>query len=99
MSNFPGETTEDITDHLRPAMRKKTDAIMMHAGTSDLKNDVNSMKYVRSIKKITEKMKDDGDSQVGFSGITDRRNHNLVEKIKGINERLNRCCNSKGSLL
>ena len=43
-------------------------------------------------------MKDDGDSQVGFSGITERRNHNFVEKIKGINERLNRSCNSKGSL-
>ena len=46
---YPGATIEDITDHLRPAMRKKPDAIIIHAGTNDLMNDVNTMKYIRSI--------------------------------------------------
>ena len=79
-------------------MRKKSDAIIIHIGTNDLTNDVNTMKYIRSITKITEEVKGDADIQVGFSGITDRRDHDLDGEIKDINERLQRFCNSKGFL-
>ena len=77
-------TTGDITDHLMPAMRKKPDAIITHTGTNDLTNDVNTTKHVRSIKKIIEEMKGVGDIQVGFSEITERRDHDLGGKIKEI---------------
>ena len=43
-------------------------------------------------------MKGGSDTQVGFSEIIDRRDHNLGEKIMDINERLKRFCNSKGFL-
>ena len=79
-------------------MGKKPDAIIIHTGTNDLTNDINTMKHVRSITKIIEKMKGGGDIQVGFSGIIERRDHDLGEKIKDINERLKRFCNSKGFL-
>ena len=54
---YPGATTEDITDHLRPAMKKKPDAIIIHTGTNDLMNDTNTMKHVRSITKIIGELK------------------------------------------
>ena len=54
-------------------MRKTPDAIIIHTGTNDLTNDVSAMKYVRSITKIVEEMKDGGDFQAGFSGIIERR--------------------------
>ena len=92
----PSTKTKDITDHLRPAVRKKYDAIIIHTSTNDLTNDVNTMKHVRSITKIIEEMKGGGDIQVGFSEIIERRDHNLDEKIKVINERLKSFCNSKG---
>ena len=77
---YPGATTEEITYHLRSAMRKKLGAIILHAGTNDLMNDVNNAKFI-------EKVKGGVDIQVGFSEITERKNHYLVEKIKDINER------------
>ena len=77
----PSTTTEDIIDHLRPAIRKKPDAIIIHTGINDLTNDVNAMKHVRSITKIIEEMKGRGDIQVGFLGIIERRNHDLGEEI------------------
>ena len=43
-------------------------------------------------------MKGGVDIQVGFSGIIERRDHDLSEKIKDINERLKRFCNSKSFL-
>ena len=95
---YPGATTENITDHLRPAMRKTADVTITHAVTNDLTNAVNTMKSVRSVTKIMEEMKGGGDIQVGFSGIIERRDHGLGEKIKDINERLERFCNNKGFL-
>ena len=35
---YPRATTEDITDHLWSAMRKKPYAIIIHTGTNDLTN-------------------------------------------------------------
>ena len=32
---YPGATEEDITDHLRPAMRKKPDTIIIQTGIND----------------------------------------------------------------
>ena len=56
------------------------------------------MRHVRRIIKIIEGMKGGGDNQVGFPGIIDRRDLDLGKKIKEINKRLERCCNSKGFL-
>ena len=55
---YPSATTKDITDHLRSALREKPDLI--HADTYDLMNDVNMMKYVRSITKIIEDVTNNG---------------------------------------
>ena len=79
-------------------MRKKPDAIIIHTGTSGLTNDVDTMNRVKSITKIIEEMKGGGDIQVRFLGITERRDHDLGEKIKDINERLKSFYNSKGFL-
>ena len=95
VSFYPGMTTEDMTGHLMPAMRKKLYAIIIHTGSNDLTSDVNTMKYVRSITNIIEEMNGGDNIQVEFSGIIERRDHDLSEKIKDINERLKRYCNSK----
>ena len=75
-------------------MRKKPDAIIIHAGNNDLANDVNTMKNVRSITNIIEEMKGRGDIQVGFLRIIERRNRDFGKKIKDINERLKSVCHS-----
>ena len=43
-------------------------------------------------------MNDVDDTQVGFSGIIERRDHNPSEKIKDMKKRLKRCCHSKAFL-
>ena len=43
-------------------------------------------------------MNDGDDTQVGLSGIIERRDHNPSEKIKNIKKRLKRCCHNKAFL-
>ena len=36
VSSFPGCTTMDMRDHIKPILRKKPDAIVIHVGTNSL---------------------------------------------------------------
>ena len=81
-----------------PVMRRKSDGSIIYANTNDVKNDINAIKYVKDYTKIIEEMNDSDDTQVGFSKISQRRDHNRSEKIKDIKKRLKRYCHGKGFL-
>ena len=49
---YPGATTKDITDQLRPAMRKKPNVIIIYTGVNDLMNDVNTMKCEEALRRL-----------------------------------------------
>ena len=51
----PGITTEDIVDFIKPVIRKKPDAVIIHAGTNYLINGTNTMKQIRKITKTIKK--------------------------------------------
>ena len=35
LRKFPGDSTEDLLDHVKPVARKKPDLIVIHFGTND----------------------------------------------------------------
>ena len=47
----PGSTTLDILDHIKPIVKRKSDVLVIHTGTSDLTNGVNTMKELRQLVK------------------------------------------------
>ena len=46
---YPGASSIDILDHLKPTLRKEPDEIIIYAGTNDLTNGSN---YLHNVKKI-----------------------------------------------
>ena len=44
----PGATT-DIKDYVRPTARKKPDMTIIHTGTNDIQNKVNTIQKVRKV--------------------------------------------------
>ena len=55
VKNHSGATTEDICDFIKPEVRKKkTDMIIVHAGTNDITNNTKSFE---NYKKITDTIK------------------------------------------
>ena len=44
-----GATTDDIIDYVRPTARKKSDMIIIHTGTNDIQNKVNTLQKVRKV--------------------------------------------------
>ena len=54
--NHPGATTEDIIDHIKPIVRKKTDLLIVHSGTNDLTNEkVNTTECLENINRYIKK--------------------------------------------
>ena len=92
----PGTRTEDIVDFIKPVIRKKPDAVIIHAGTNDLTNGTNTMNQVRKIAKTIQEMEDSGKIGIVFSGIIQRADRNFKDQIKEINDKLKRYCEGNG---
>ena len=38
VKSFPGATTQDIKDYIKPTITRKPDMVILHTGTNDLKS-------------------------------------------------------------
>ena len=64
-----GATTEDIIDYIKPSIRKKPDFLLLHSGTNDLTNEVNTMTKIRKAVATVEEMVNERNIKLGFSSI------------------------------
>ena len=53
----PGATTVEMIDKKKPVLRHKRDIIILHCGTNDITNDVNTAK---KMKKLVKEIKENG---------------------------------------
>ena len=42
----PGADTQDIVDHMKPAIRRKPDTLIVHTGTNDITSDTGTQKFL-----------------------------------------------------
>ena len=82
----PGATTVDMIDYIKPELRHKPDIVILHCGTNDITNDVNTVKKMKKLVKEIEE--NDGSTDIVISGLIKRFNHNAIDDIERINEKL-----------
>ena len=51
----PGASTQDLIDHIKPAMCKNPDIVVTHTGTNDLQNNCD---IVKKVKKLVSTVKE-----------------------------------------
>ena len=44
-----GATTPHIEDHIKPLLRKEPDMVVLHCGTNDLTNEVDTIKHLEAM--------------------------------------------------
>ena len=91
----PGATTDDIIDYVRPAARKKRDMIIIHSGTNDIQNKVNTLQKIRKVITTIKKNDVNNKVQIAFSGVIHRNDQDLKEEVKEINRKLENLCKVK----
>ena len=82
----PGVTTDDFTDLVRTIVRKISNLIIIHTGTNDIQNNVNTLRKIRKvISSITEYDNDDN-IKILFSSIIYRSDHDFDDKVNRVIE-------------
>ena len=71
IQKFPGGTTETILDKVETVVAEKPDCIIIHAGTNDITNGINSL---NSVKKVVRKVKQTSpNTKIAFSSLITRK--------------------------
>ena len=90
--NHPGATTEDIIDHIKPILRKKTDLLIVHSGTNDLNNEkVNTTECLENINRYIKKTSPN--TTLVVSKLIKRKDKPGIDKnLNDLNESIERSC-------
>ena len=96
MRPHPGATTIDICDYIKPELRQKPDVVIVHCGTNDIPNNINTVKKIKKLVKEIEENNHENIPQVVISSIIKRYDQDYNEEIQSINDKLQRFCTSKG---
>ena len=85
---YPGASSIDILDHIKPSLQKAPEQIIIHAGTNDISNNTN---YLKNLKKLVKE--NCKDTKLSFSLViccTDVKDN--VDTINTINSQLQHYC-------
>ena len=88
----PGASTHDLMDYMKPVMRKKLKTLVIHTGTNDILQGINTMKMIWILIKVIKEI----DSEKNISDLIQTEDHDFRDKIEEINGKLKRLCESKG---
>ena len=88
---FPGATTEDFLDYVKPIAKKKPEHIILHVGTNDLTRKSNTIEnlvcVINEIKTLSK------DTKVSVSSICLRKDKRDLElKVKSLNDEIEMFC-------
>ena len=63
----PGPPTDDLTDHIKPAIRKNPDILVIHTGTNDLQNNCNIVKKAKKLVSAVKEVDKDNSVKIALS--------------------------------
>ena len=93
-----GATTEDIVDYIKSSIRNKPVFLLVHSGTNDLTNGINTITKIRKVVAMVGEMNNERKIKLGFSSIIYREDVDKTDEIIAVNDRLQKYCLSKGLL-
>ena len=86
----PGASTHDLSDYVKPAMRKKLKALVIHRGTNNIQQEINTMKMVKKLVKVIKEKDPEKETEIIFSRLIQREDHDFRDQIEEINVKLKR---------
>ena len=90
----PGASTENLTDHIKPAIRKNPDIVAIHTGINDLQNNCNIVKKAKQLVCVVKEVDKDNSIKIAFSSIINREDEDFKDEINDVSNKLKSYCNS-----
>ena len=88
-----------MCDYIKPGLRHQSDVIILHCGTNDISNEINTLKKLKNLLKQIEGCDTHKKPQIVISSLIKRYDQDFNEDIKGINEKFKVCAHPKVCLL
>ena len=92
----PGATTADICDYIKPELPHKPDVVIIHCGTNDIENEINTIKKIKKLVKEIDEYDKQTPPKVVISSLIKRYDKDFNDDTANANEKLQRFCNGKG---
>ena len=84
LRKYPGCTTDDLKDYIKPTVIKGPDAIIIHSGTNDITNGIDTVNNLSTI--INRIKRRSPNSKIAISSIVTRKDRpNLDKKVSEFN--------------
>ena len=93
VKSFPSATTQDMKDYIKPTISRKSDMVILHTGTNDLKSNQNPLDIANEIVNLAKNIKNSG-TEVSISALIPRGDR-LSEKGKKVNKELQEKCTAE----
>ena len=93
VKSFPGATTQDMKDYIKPTIARKPDMVILHTGTNDLKSNQNPPDIANEIINLAKNIKISG-TEVSISSLIPRGDR-LSEKGKKVNKESEEKCTAE----
>ena len=68
VKSFPGATTQDMKDYIKPTISRKPDMVILHTETNDLKSNQNPSDIANEIVNLAKNIKNSG-TEVSISAL------------------------------
>ena len=91
IGKYPGTSSIDVLDHIKPSLRKALEQIIIHADTNAISNNTNYLKNVKNIVKLVKE--NCKDTKLSFSSVICRRDvKDIADTINTTNSHLQNYC-------
>ena len=96
VKSFPGATVEDLTDYIKPSLKRNPKNIIIHVGTNDLKRK-RAKDIAKNIERLCQSIKvEHPQMSISVSEIIQREdNQDLAVKASAVNKELARYSEQK----
>ena len=88
-------TTEDLIDYVRPTARKNPKMMVIHSGTNDLTNKVNTLQNIRKVINAIKENDVNDEIEIVLSSAIHPDDQDLEDKINKLNKKLENLCKGK----
>ena len=75
-----------------PLFVKKPNLIIIHSGTNDVQNNVNTLQKIRKVISSIKEYDSDDNIKIALSSIIHRSDHDFEDKINETNRKLENLC-------
>ena len=93
IATFPGCTTQDMKDHIKPLLRQKPDEIIIHVGTNSLSSSNSPSECVKEVVDLAKSVSSESSIMTTISSLISRSDDEaLALKVPAVNKVLKHFC-------